>query len=628
MQERNDIELLREYVRGNSETAFETLVARHVNLVYSVALRKTGNAHATEEITQAVFIILAKKARGLSPRTILAGWLCETARLTAANFLRGEIRRQRREQEAYMQSVLNEPEPDAWPQIAPLLDDAIAKLGEKDRNAVVLRFFENKNLRDVGTALGASEDAAKMRVTRAVEKLRKFFTKRGVTLTAAAIAGAVSANSVQAAPLGLAVTISAAAVKGSAVTASTLTLIKGALKIMAWTKAKTAIVVGVGVLLTAGTATVVVEKCVTRMNSILTQRLDDGSTLILNRVSFGDKHEFGYGSRTNSSSDPGHDRLAVEFRLIAKDGANHPLAKPAFFRQFRCMLRGEEGIEYAEEFFPNQFKQDSGDYYGYISTSIFPRDSKWLWFRIEKSETNNPYGPWQTVAEFKTANPTHSANRTWVASPTPTTNAVDEMNFVLGEVTVEMRPQTPRDIWNHVVTVPTEVFDGGVLLTNWGAMYIHMEDASGNWNPILQSQRSLDPRFVWKLDMDFQPASGFADENLATVQLPTGRKTSMTTNVMGAPVTISWDGYWIDASIPTNQPNLALKFVSANDDEGEMQDASGSWGQYRFRKGSFMARRGNVMTMDVKPTKVTIAVVPNVHTTFYTQPKLAVEKVK
>src|ERR1035437_6214919 len=214
MQERNDIELLREYVRGNSETAFETLVARHVNLVYSVALRKTGNAHAAEEITQAVFIVLAKKARGLSPRTILAGWLCETARLTAANFLRGEIRRQRREQEAYMQSVLNEPEPDAlsrrnpmeadWPQIAPLLDDAIAKLGEKDRNAVVLRFFENKNLRDVGTALGASEDAAKMRVTRAVDKLRKFFTKRGVALSAVALGGAMAANSVQAAPTGLA----------------------------------------------------------------------------------------------------------------------------------------------------------------------------------------------------------------------------------------------------------------------------------------------------------------------------------------------------------------------------------------------------------------------------------------
>ena len=115
-----------------------------------------------------------------------------------------------------MQSLLNEPEPDVWPQIAPLLDAAMARLGEKDRNAIVLRFFENKSLGEVGRALGASEDAAKMRVNRALEKLRKFFTKRGVALSGAVIAGAVSANSVHAAPVGLAITVTAAAAKGSA----------------------------------------------------------------------------------------------------------------------------------------------------------------------------------------------------------------------------------------------------------------------------------------------------------------------------------------------------------------------------------------------------------------------------
>ena len=186
----------------------------------------------------------------------MSGWLYQTTRLTAANFLRGEIRRQQREQEAYMQSTMNEPDADAWPQIAPLLDDALAKLGERDRNAIVLRFFENKNLLEVGTALGASEDAAKMRVNRALEKLRKFFTKRGISLTTAIIAGAVSANSVQAAPVGLAATVTAAAAKGAAVSGSTLTLIKGALKIMAWTK-KTAIVVGAGTMVLAGGAIIV-----------------------------------------------------------------------------------------------------------------------------------------------------------------------------------------------------------------------------------------------------------------------------------------------------------------------------------------------------------------------------------
>jgi RNA polymerase sigma factor (sigma-70 family) len=235
-------------------------VSRHLNLVYSTALRATGNAHAAQEISQAVFIVLARKAKSLGAKTILSGWLHRTTRLTAANHVRGEIRRQKREQETFMQSILNEPDSEVWRQIAPVLDEAISKLGAKDRDAIVLRFFENKSLGEVGAALGASEDAAKMRVNRALEKLRKFFAKRGVTFSAAAIAGAVSANSVQAAPVGLAKTISAVAIaKGAAAGGSTLALVKGALKIMAWTKMKTAVVAGAVLILAAGTTTVIVK---------------------------------------------------------------------------------------------------------------------------------------------------------------------------------------------------------------------------------------------------------------------------------------------------------------------------------------------------------------------------------
>jgi uncharacterized protein (TIGR03435 family) len=260
MFESDDIALLRQYAENGSETAFTTLVERHVNLVHSAALRRVGNAPAAEEITQAVFIILARKARGLSQSTVLTGWLYQTARLTAANLLRGEIRRQRREQEAFMQSTLNESDAAAWSQIAPILDDAMARLGERDRNALLLRFFENKDLRAVGAALGASEDAAKMRVNRALEKLRNFFVKRGITLSAAMIGGAVLANSVHAAPTGLSQTISATALaKGAAASTSTLTLVKGVLKLMAWTKAKTAIAVSAGILFAAGTTTVTVK---------------------------------------------------------------------------------------------------------------------------------------------------------------------------------------------------------------------------------------------------------------------------------------------------------------------------------------------------------------------------------
>ncbi|HZL79925.1 MAG TPA: DUF6263 family protein [Candidatus Limnocylindrales bacterium] len=214
-----------------------------------------------------MFIILARKAESLGPQTILPGWLCRTARYASANALTIQWRRQHREQEAHMQSILNEAanEPvETWNQIAPLLDGAMEQLGQKDHDALVLRFFEGRNFREVGAALGASEDAAKMRVNRALEKLRKFFTKRGVSSTAAIIAGMLSANSVQAAPVLLAKSVTAVAIaKGAAASGSTLTLIQGALKLMAWTKAKTAIVIGTASILTIGTTVFIVEEIAT-----------------------------------------------------------------------------------------------------------------------------------------------------------------------------------------------------------------------------------------------------------------------------------------------------------------------------------------------------------------------------
>jgi RNA polymerase sigma factor (sigma-70 family) len=263
MHELDDTALLRRYVERDSEEAFATLVTRHVNKVYSVALRQTGNPHSAEEITQAVFVILARKSRHLGQRVILSGWLYQTARLTAVTFIRSEIRRARREQEAHMQTIVNETGSDDWPQIAPLLDTAMAGLNETDRHAVVLRFFDGKSMKEVGATLGANEDAAKKRVNRAVEKLRRFFMKRGVVLSASALTSAISAHSVHAAPVALAKSVTAVAVaKGAAASGSTLTLIKGALKLMAWTKAKIAIVVSAVILAAAGTATLTIKHTV------------------------------------------------------------------------------------------------------------------------------------------------------------------------------------------------------------------------------------------------------------------------------------------------------------------------------------------------------------------------------
>ncbi len=180
----DDMELVRDYARRGSEEAFATLVSRHVNLVYSVALHQLRDTHLAEEVTQAAFIILARKAGSLDSKTILSAWLCRTAQYCAADALRSQRRRQIREQEAYMQSTLNETEPDsaAWQDIAPLLNVAMAGLGEKNHSALVLRYFEGKDWKQVGAELGIDQRTAQTRARRALEKLRKFFVKRGIDL--------------------------------------------------------------------------------------------------------------------------------------------------------------------------------------------------------------------------------------------------------------------------------------------------------------------------------------------------------------------------------------------------------------------------------------------------------------
>jgi RNA polymerase sigma factor (sigma-70 family) len=234
--------LLLEYAAGNSEEAFKALVARHINLVYSVALRVLRDSHQAEDVAQSVFLLLARKARSIDSGTVVSGWLYHTARLTACNFLRAESRRRQREQQAQMQSTINDPGPDLWPLVAPLLEEAMATLNEKDRDAVVLRYFEGRKLKEVGDALGVTEDAAKMRVSRALDKLRGFLVERGIAVPEALLAAALAENCVAAAPAGLAATVATGVLQTTASAAIPLTL-KGALYIMS--TAKISAVIGI-----------------------------------------------------------------------------------------------------------------------------------------------------------------------------------------------------------------------------------------------------------------------------------------------------------------------------------------------------------------------------------------------
>jgi RNA polymerase sigma factor (sigma-70 family) len=244
-----DTELLRRYVEERSESAFTDFVREHLNLVYSAALRETsGDAAEAEDLSQAVFTELARKAPRLLGHPSLAGWVYTTVRRLAANLRRAERRRRRREQEAQTMIELHDSPHEAWQQLRPVLDDALHELKEADREAVVLRFLEDRPLREVGARLGLSENAARMRVDRALEKLRGRLAVRGITSAASGLAAALAIGALTPPPAALAATIAGAALaSGAAAGSSTFTL----MKLMSLTKAQAAII---GAVVVAGLA--------------------------------------------------------------------------------------------------------------------------------------------------------------------------------------------------------------------------------------------------------------------------------------------------------------------------------------------------------------------------------------
>ncbi len=201
-----DADLLRTYAATRSEESFSELVRRYANLVYSAAIRQTANHATAEDVTQAVFTVLARKAAHLAHETVLAGWLIRATRYVALDALKLETRRLRREKAAAeLEETMTETPEAQWEDVAPWLDEALAALSTKERNAILLRFFEQQSWKEVGATLGLNENAARVRVARALEKLRSWFRKRRVSTSTAGLSAALLANAVQAAPAELVV---------------------------------------------------------------------------------------------------------------------------------------------------------------------------------------------------------------------------------------------------------------------------------------------------------------------------------------------------------------------------------------------------------------------------------------
>ena len=240
-----DNELLRHYAESRSEDAFAELVKRHVNLVYSAALRQVGgDAHLAQDVAQTVFTDLARKAASLSKRETITGWLYTSTHFAAAKVARGESRRRDRE-ERFMREPIHDTTPNAdWENLRPILDSAMHGLKETDREAVLLRYFENRPYAEVGAKLGVNENTARMRVERALEKLRATLAQRGIA-AGTALASIISANAVEIAPGYLAATLTSASLAGAATGALPF------MKILAATKSQ----LGLGTLIAAGIIT-------------------------------------------------------------------------------------------------------------------------------------------------------------------------------------------------------------------------------------------------------------------------------------------------------------------------------------------------------------------------------------
>jgi RNA polymerase sigma factor (sigma-70 family) len=444
----DDAELLRQYVQAGSEDAFTELVHRHLPVVYSSALRQAGgDVDLAKDICQTVFIDLGRKARSLLGHELLIGWLFTATRFTTARMLRADRRRQARESVAVSMRGSSAEPPVEHPQLASALDAAMAELAPEDRNAILLRFFQDKPLKDVGSALGINEDAARMRVSRALDKLHGILEQRGVTLSAAALGTALATEAVVAVPAGLGASVAANACASAAAVGGGVAVCT--LKYLASTKAKI-LVAGAAAALVVGLLLLSVVP-----NSAV-GRLQDGTRVMLEKVDYG---------TTYSPPEP---VLAKLLSLVSTNwlrsihwhpGFGHGGTADreifAFWLKFSSKAAAGQSIGYA---LADESGFEAGMVFGGVygnyepsafgtswvglvrGAGLFPRRSKNLRLRLYQPDGT---GKMVRVAEFPVRNPGFRKEPTWIPEPLPIRRQTNGLVLTLTKATVGIPPPGP-----------------------------------------------------------------------------------------------------------------------------------------------------------------------------------------
>jgi RNA polymerase sigma factor (sigma-70 family) len=476
--EENDWDLLQRYAESGCEQAFATLVARHIDYVHSVARRECASAHQAEEVTQAAFIILARKAGRLPSNTILSGWLFRTVRYVASNARRAEQRRRINEEEAAHMSTEETQEETTWEKVAPLLNDGLAALSHADRDAITLRFFEKKSHAEIANALRTNEPAARKRLSRALDRLRAFLARRGVVVPVAALTAALTSHAVEAAPLALVSGVTAAAMSAGS---SSSVLVTSTLQLMAWSKLKIAGAAALA-LLFAGGASVMVLSSGAKSNR-LRQTLADGSTFSLIRMEMATRVNFRYPEPKE-----GAEQSSSSMSLVSVDGFETFFVGTTHeggtgkIQIGRVQVESDDGAVFDGIFSGGTLAVNEGRLQAW-RFHAFPRRGKNLTLRFFYPDRG---GRWAEAAEMTVPNPAGGTFENWTPNPLPLAQTNGDLVVTLIEFDAGGAQRRHKEglsgFWKALpgTHCTFTLHQAGKKAAPWSVRSLEISDATGN----------------------------------------------------------------------------------------------------------------------------------------------------